>query len=92
MSQIPHDHYCARVSTDPTISSPASTDQDCTKGYFNDNATHLLLGLSPNDAILHSGTYGAKELSVEPIKFSHLHAPMYDQQLLLSPHSTTLQY
>ena len=42
----------------------------------------LLLGLSPNDPILHSGTYGNKELSVLPIKFSSLHPHMYDQRLL----------
>ena|ERR1700733_11258424 len=64
-----------------------SHDQGPIRGYFDDNATHLLLGLSPNDAVLHSGTYGNKELSVSPIKFSSLRPHMYDQGLLpFTPH------
>src|ERR1700733_4746208 len=64
-----------------------SHDQGPIRGYFDDNATRLLLGLSPNDAVLHSGTYGNKELSVSPIKFSSLRPHMYDQRLLpFTPH------
>lgn len=82
MTLIPHDHYRASVSADPAVSSPAPVDQGPIRGYFDDNATRLLLGLSPNDSILHSGTYGIKELSVSPIKFSSLRPHMYDQRLL----------
>ena len=82
MSQVPHDHYRARITTDPTASSPAPVDQGPKVGYFDDNATCLLLGLNLGDAVLHSGTYGEKELSVNPIRFSYLRAPMYDQRIL----------
>src|SRR6266852_2413375 len=82
MSQLPHDHYRARVTTDPTASSPAPIDQGPKKGYFDDKATRQLLSLSHDDVMLHSGTYGDKELSVHPIKFSVLRAPIYDQRLL----------
>lgn len=79
MMQAPHDHYRARVSANPVESSPAPTDQGPTKGYFDDSATRSLLGLSPDDAVLHSGTYGLKELSVQPIKLSSLRPHKYDQ-------------
>ena len=82
MALYPHDHYRVSVSVDPSISSPAPVNEGSIRGYFDNNATRLLLGLSPNDPILHSGTYGNKELSVLPIKFSSLHPHMYDQQLL----------
>jgi len=87
MVLYPHDHYRASVSVDPSISSPAPVNKGSIRGYFNDNATHLLLGLSPNGPILHSGTYRNKELSVLPIKFSSLRPHMYDQRLLpFMPH------
>ena len=82
MTQYPHDHYRASVSADPTASSPAPADQGPRKGYFDDSATRLLLSLSPDDAVLHSGTYGNKELSVQPIKLSELRALQYDRRLL----------
>jgi hypothetical protein len=82
MALIPHDHYRAGVSADPATSSPAPIAQGPIRGYFDDNATRLLLGLSPNDSILHSGTYGHKELSVLPIKFSSIRPSMYDPRLL----------
>jgi len=82
MSQVPHDHYRARVTTDPTASSPAPVDEGKKKGYFDDHATRMLLDLSPSDAVLHSGTYGNKELSVSPIKLSSLRATNYDRRLL----------
>ena len=79
MALYPHDHHRASVSVDPSVSSPAPVEQGPLRGYFDDNATRLLLGLSPNDPILHSGTYGNKELSVLPIKFSSLRPHLYDQ-------------
>jgi hypothetical protein len=78
MSQVPHDHYRARVTTDPTASSPAPVGKGKKKGYFDDHATRMLLDLSPSDAVLHSGTYGNKELSVSPIKFSSLRVTNYN--------------
>ena len=82
MSQVPHNHYCARVTTNPTASSPAPVDEGKKKGYFDDHATRMLLDLSPSDAVLHSGTYGNKELSISPIKFSSLQVTNYDRRLL----------
>ena len=73
MSQVPHDHYHARMTTNPMALSPAPVGKGKKKkGYFDDHATRMLLDLSPSNAVLHSGTYGDKELSVLPIKFSSL--------------------
>ena len=72
MSQVPHDHYRIRMTTNLTASSPAPVGEGKKKGYFDDHATRMLLDLSPSDAVLHSGTYGNKELSILPIKFSSL--------------------
>ena len=82
MSQYPHDHYRAPVTVDPTASSPAPVDEGKKKGYFDDSATRVLLELSPSDALLHSGTYGTSELSVQPIKLSTLRTLSYDRRLL----------
>ena len=82
MSQYPHDHYRARVTVDPTASSPAPVNEGKKKGYFDDLATRELLDLSSGDVILHSGTYGASELSVQPVKLSMLWTSSYDRRLL----------
>ncbi len=82
MSQYPHEHYRATITVDPTASSPAPVDQGPRKGYFDDEATRLLLSLDPVDRVLHSGTYGNKELSTHPIAFSTLRALRFDQRLL----------
>jgi hypothetical protein len=82
MSEYPHDHYRARVTVDPTASSPAPVDEGKKKGYFDDHATRELLDLSLSEIVLHSGTYGINELSVQPIKLSTLRAPSYDRRLL----------
>ena len=79
MSQVPHDHYRARVTTDPTVLSPAPVDEGKEGGYFDNHATRMLLDLSPSDAVLHSGMYRNKELSVSPIKFSSLQVTNYDR-------------
>ena len=82
MSQYPHDHYRAPVTVDPTSSSRAPVEEGKKKGYFDDSATSELLGLSPSDALLHSGTYGLSELSVLPVKLSTLQTLSYDRRLL----------
>ena len=82
MSQYPHEHYHAIVTINPTALSPVPIDQGPQKGYFNDKATRSLLSLDPSDCILHSGTYGEKELSTHPIAFSTLQAPRFDQRFL----------
>ena len=56
MSQEAHKHYHAIVTVDPTASSASPIDQGPQKGYFDDEATRLLLSLSPTDRILDSGT------------------------------------
>ena len=82
MSQYPHDHYRTPLTVDPTVSSPAPVDKGKRKGYFDDNATKELLNLSPNDTLLHSGTYRTNKLSIQPIKLSALHTHSYDRKLL----------
>ena len=82
MSQSSHSNYRARVTVDPTATSPAPVDEGQKKGYFDDSATRVLLDLGPNDVLLHSGTYGDKELSVQPIKFSTLRNPDFDRRIL----------
>src|SRR6266849_588932 len=82
MSQYSLEHYRVIVTVDPTASSPAPIDQGSQKGYFDDEATRSLLSLDSSDRILHSGTYGEKELSTHPIAFATLRAPRFDQRLL----------
>ena len=82
MSRSSHSDYRARVTVDPTASSPAPVDEGKKKGYFDDTATRVLLDLDPKDTLLHSGTYGDKELSVKPIKLTTLRSQDFDRRIL----------
>jgi hypothetical protein len=63
-------------------SSPTPVNEGKKKGYFDDTATRVLLDLNPDDVLLHSGTYGNKELSVQPIRFSTLRTPDFNHWIL----------
>ena len=39
------------------------------RGYFNDSATQVLLGLTQDDYLQVAGTYGVKELGEYPVNF-----------------------
>ena len=52
------------------------------RGYFNDGATRVLLGLTQDDYLQAAGTYGAKELGEYPVEFALLRNGSYDQRLL----------
>ena len=67
---------------DYSLSSPAPTHEGRTSGYFDDSATHTLLGLKEDDQVMHSGTYGLKELGAKPVALSLLQDGSFDQQLL----------
>ena len=70
--------YCQSNSF--VASSPV--DKGKKKGYFNDTTTRVLLDLNPRDTLLHSGTYGDKELSVKPIKLTTLRSQDFDCRIL----------
>ena len=57
---------------DYSLSSPAPTHKGRTSGYFDDSATHTLLGLEEDDQVMHSCTYSLKELGAEPVALSLL--------------------
>ena len=78
----PNAHYAAyrsehallghRITFDYSLSSPAPTHEGRTSGYFNDSATHTLLGLEEDDQVMHLGTYGLKEPGAKPVALSLL--------------------
>ena len=70
------------IGFDPLSSSPAPVQQGLIQGYFDDPATRLLLGLSGQDILLNSRTYGVKELGQCPIEMHQLHDGGYDQRLM----------
>ena len=82
MPLSPHKSSQARISCNPTNSSPAPIHEGQPHGYFNDEATCLLLGLNTGVTPLNSGTYGEEELGVRPIKFSVLCQKSLDHLLL----------
>ena len=82
MPLSPHESHNARISCDPTASSPAPVHQGPRRGYFADDATRLLLGLGPEAVPLNSGTYGEEEPGVRSTKLSLLRQRSYDQLLL----------
>jgi hypothetical protein len=82
MAHFPHDSYLARISCDPSFSSPAPVHEGKLSGYFDDDITRLLLGLGPQDTLLHSGTYGSSEPGVRPVSFTIVRERIYDQLLL----------
>ena len=90
-SQHTHKHYRVIITVGPTASSPAPIDQGSQKGYFNDEATHLLPSLNPADRVLNSGTYDDKELSTHPITSLTSRAFRFNQQLLLFHTLTPLE-
>ena len=51
-----------RITFDYSLSSPVPMHEGRTSGYFNDSAMHTLLGLEEDNQVMHSGTYGLKEL------------------------------
>ena len=71
-----------RITFDYSLSSPAPMHEGRTSGYFDDSATHTLLGLKDDDQVMHSGTYGPKELGAEPVDLSLLWDRSFDQRLL----------
>ena len=82
MPLSPHESSRARISCDPTESSPAPTHLGQPSGYFNDEATRVLLGLNADAVPLNSGTYGEEELGVKPVKISLLRQKLHDHLLL----------
>jgi hypothetical protein len=82
MSQYIHESPVHRIGFDPSVSSPAPTQQGSRHGYFDDPATKLLLGLNDQDVLLNSGTYGNKELGQTPIEMHRLRDGGYDQRLM----------
>lgn len=53
-----------------------------TSGYFNDSATHTLLGLEEVNWVMHSGTYSPKEPGAELVDLLLLLDGLFDQRLL----------
>ena len=82
MSLSPHSSHLARISCDPTALSPAPVHEGQSCGYFEDEATRLLLGLGATVVPLNSGTYGEEEPGVKAVKLSLLCHKSYDQLLL----------
>ena len=70
--QSEHASLGHRIMLDYSLSSLAPTHEGRTLGYFNDSATHTLLGLKEDDQVMHSGTYGLKEPGAEPVALSLL--------------------
>ena len=58
MSLPPHGSHLARISCDPMALSPAPVHEGQSHGYFEDEATHLLLGLGATVVPLNSGACG----------------------------------
>ena len=71
-----------RITFDYSLSSPAPMHEGRTSGYFDDSATHTLLGLKEDDLIMHLGTYGLKEPGAEPVDLSLLRDGSFNQRLL----------
>ena len=82
MSQLSHESPHAKISCDPTASSPTPVHEGQSRGYFNDKATRALLGLEAEVIPLHSGTYGEAEPGVKPVKLSLLRQKLYDRLFL----------
>ena len=71
-----------RITFDYSLSSPAPMHEGRTSGYFDDSATHTLLGLEEDDQVMHSGTYGLKEPGAEPVALSLLRDGSFNQRFL----------
>ena len=82
MSLPPHGSHLARISCDLMALSPAPVHEGQSHGYFEDEATRLLLGLGATVMLLNSGTYGEEEPGVKVVKLSLLCHKSYDQLLL----------
>lgn len=60
----------------------APIEMGCKRDYFKDEATRALLGLNKGDFMQNLGTYGAKEMGMNPVNFDLLHDGTYDQRFL----------
>ena len=80
--QSEHASIGHHITFDYSLSSPAPTHEGRTSGYFDDSATHTLLGLEEGNQVMHSGTYGLKEPGAKPVALSLLRDGSFNQQLL----------
>lgn len=70
------------ISFDQTVSSPTPSQEGRSRGYFDDHLTCDLLGLAREDILLHSGTYGKKDLGQLPVDIRLATKESLDQWLL----------
>ena len=82
MTSSAHASYHTRISFDPAASSPAPVEEGQISGYFNDSLSRTLLGLTDNEQLLHSGTYGSKEPGQFPTAFSLIREGPRDRRFL----------
>jgi hypothetical protein len=81
-STAPHRSIHHRVTYDLADTSPAPALDGPQSGYFDDQLTRELLGLTEEDSLTHAGTYGPKEPGQMPVDVSWLRGGSYDQRLL----------
>ncbi len=83
MSQLQLNNPSLRVpGLNKSMFGRAPVESGRKRGYFNDETTRALLGLTQEDYLQVAGTYGAKELGEYPVDFALLRNGSYDQRLL----------
>ena len=83
MSQLQLNNPSLRVpGLNKSMFERAPLESGHKRGYFNDGATRVLLGLTQDDYLQVAGTYGAKELGEYPVNFVLLRNGSYNQRLL----------
>ena len=83
MSQLEINQPTLRIpGTQISLFERAPLEHGRKRGYFRDEATRALLGLSKGDFLQASGTYGAREVAEYPVDFALLRDGTYDQRFL----------